>query len=169
LSVGQPRIRGWVGVDKERERESKGVYKGAPKSSWPLNFSEWKLVEPVPKPAEPVSARVFFGSVTDSAGRLTGVKTGWAGFQKAAHNFLADRADWQSRKSGTVQKPAKLVLRNRRSWFSKTGWAGFQKLADLVFRKLNRNLGKSERGIKVVFPRAFMIKIKVFLEDFEEI
>jgi hypothetical protein len=43
------------------------------------------------------------------------------------------------------------------------------KLAELVFRKLNRNLGKSEWGNKVVFPRAFMIKIKVFLEDFEEI
>jgi hypothetical protein len=55
---------------------------------------------------------------------------------------------------------------------TKTGSAGFQKLAELVFklaelvfRKLNRTLGKYEWGIKVVFPRAFMIKIKVFLED----
>jgi hypothetical protein len=77
-------------------------------------------------------------------------------------------------KSGTVQKPAEMV------W--KTGWAGFQKLvelvlklaervlklAELVFRKLNKNSGKSDWRIKAVFPRAFMIKIKVFLEDFEE-
>ena len=59
---------------------------------------------------------------------------------------------------------------------TKTGSAGFQKLAELVFKlaelvfgKLNRTLGKSRWGIKVVFPIAFMIKINVFLEDFEEI
>jgi hypothetical protein len=60
-----------------------GVYKGAPKSWWPLDLSDRKPVEPVLKPAgpvlkpaEPVSARGFFGSVTGSAGGWTGVKTG---------------------------------------------------------------------------------------------
>jgi hypothetical protein len=43
------------------------------------------------------------------------------------------------------------------------------KQVELVFRKLNRTLGKSEWEIKVVFPRAFIIKINVFLEDFEEV
>jgi hypothetical protein len=62
LSVGQPRIRGWTEVNEE-ERGSKGVYKGAPKSWWSLDFSDKKLDEPVLKPAEPVSTSMFFGSV----------------------------------------------------------------------------------------------------------
>jgi hypothetical protein len=41
-----------------------GVYKGAPKSWWPLDLSDLKPVEPVLKLAEVVSARGFFGSVT---------------------------------------------------------------------------------------------------------
>jgi hypothetical protein len=47
------------------ERGGKGVYKGAPKSWWPLDFSDQKPVEPVLKPAEPVSTSLFFGSVAD--------------------------------------------------------------------------------------------------------
>jgi hypothetical protein len=46
------------------ERESKGVYKGAPKSWWSLDLFDRKPVEPVLKPAQPVSARMFFGSMT---------------------------------------------------------------------------------------------------------
>jgi hypothetical protein len=73
-SVGQPRICGWAGVNEERE--CKGVYKGTPKSWWPLDSSDQKLVEPVLKPTEPVSATVFLSLVTGSGGRWTGVKTG---------------------------------------------------------------------------------------------
>jgi hypothetical protein len=36
-------------------------------------------------------------------------KTGWTGFQKAAHSFLADTTDWQ--KKWTVQKPFEPVLK----------------------------------------------------------
>jgi hypothetical protein len=36
-----------------------GVYKGAPKSWWPLGKSDWKTVEPVLKPFEPDSTRGF--------------------------------------------------------------------------------------------------------------
>jgi hypothetical protein len=54
----------------------KGVYKGAPKSWWPLDSSDQKPVESVLKLVETVSARVFLGSVTGSAGRWTGIKTG---------------------------------------------------------------------------------------------
>jgi hypothetical protein len=68
------RIHGWAEVNEERE--CKGVYKGAPKSWWPLDSSDQKPVEPVLKPVEPVSARVFLGSVTGSTGRWIGVKTG---------------------------------------------------------------------------------------------
>jgi hypothetical protein len=65
---------------------------------------------------------------------------------------------------------------------AKTGWAG-PKLAELVFKnwlswfknwlswfskKLNTTLGKVEWRIRPAFQRAFTIKIKVFLEDFEE-
>ena len=49
-----------------------GVYKdGAPKLAV-FDFSAQKPVEPVPKPVEPV-------------------------FQKTAHSFLADTADWQKK------------------------------------------------------------------------
>ena len=37
------------------------------------------------------------------------MQTGWTGFQKAAHSFLADTADWQ--KKWTVQKPVEPVLK----------------------------------------------------------
>jgi hypothetical protein len=36
-----------------------GVYKGAPKSWWPLGKSDWKTVEPVLKPVESDSTRGF--------------------------------------------------------------------------------------------------------------
>jgi hypothetical protein len=63
LSVGQPRIRGWAGVVK-RERV-KGYIKEPPKVGGRWTFLTKKLVEPILKSAEPVSARKFFGSVTD--------------------------------------------------------------------------------------------------------
>jgi hypothetical protein len=59
LTVGQPRIHGWAGVNEERERESKGVYKGAPKSWCSLDLFDQKPVEPVQKLAEPISAIRF--------------------------------------------------------------------------------------------------------------
>jgi hypothetical protein len=36
-----------------------GVYKGSPKSWWPLGKSDWKTVEPVLKPVEPDSTKGF--------------------------------------------------------------------------------------------------------------
>jgi hypothetical protein len=37
----RPAKNSWMGRSKmKRERESKGVYKGAPKSRWPLDFSD---------------------------------------------------------------------------------------------------------------------------------
>ena len=53
----------WMGKYKNEERGGKGVYK-VPKSWWSLDFSDKKLVEPVLKPAEPVSTRLNSGSVT---------------------------------------------------------------------------------------------------------
>jgi hypothetical protein len=74
-----------------------------------------------------------------------------------------------------VQKPIEPVFRLVELVFKKLVELVFKlvelifKLVELVFRKLNRTLGKSEWEIKVIFPRAFMIQINVFLEDFEEV
>jgi hypothetical protein len=37
----------WMGMSESRERGGKGVYKGALKSWWLLDFSDQKPVEPV--------------------------------------------------------------------------------------------------------------------------
>jgi hypothetical protein len=69
--------------------------------------------------------------------------------QQSAHWF-SDMANWQSRErlSEQCKKSVEPVFRPDELVFA---------LAELVFRKLKRTMGKSEWEVKVVFPRAFMI------------
>jgi hypothetical protein len=104
-----------------------GVYKGAPKSWWPLGKSDWKPVEPVLKPVEPDSTRGFLvhwrtqpetGPATNSVEpgqnsvepvckskirlnrlqiRLSQAKIRLNCFSKNLHTTFSDRTDWQVR------------------------------------------------------------------------
>jgi hypothetical protein len=119
LRVGQPRIRG---EDRSEWRERLwGVYKGAPKSWWPLGIPDRKPVQPVLKLVEPVSTRVVLGSLADSAGEWTGSKSGWTGPKIGWTDFptvgtrlfltgLTDRLAGQKLAEWTVQKPVEQVL-----------------------------------------------------------
>ena len=92
---------------------------GAPKLAV-FDFSAQKPVEPVPKPVEPV-------------------------FQKAAHNFLADTADWQkkvnSAKTGwTCFKTGWTCFKTGWTCFhqTKTGWvSGWVSGWTSIFKKVN--------------------------------
>jgi hypothetical protein len=104
-----------------------GVYKGAPKSWWPLGKSDWKTVEPVLKPVNRIPPGVF-SSLADSAGDWTGLKFGWArpkfgwtgckfgwtGFPKICTwlflTGLTGRLVGQTVTRATVQKPVEPVL-----------------------------------------------------------
>jgi hypothetical protein len=109
-----------------------GVYKGAPKSWWPLGKSDWKTVEPVLKPVEPDSTRGFLvhwrthletgpfpnsvepnqNSVEPVANPVEpGQNSVEPFFPKSANNFFWQNwlADWQWQR-GTVQKPVEPVL-----------------------------------------------------------
>ena len=105
--------------------ECGGVYKGAPKSWWPLGKSDWKTVEPVLKPVEPDSTRGFSvhwrtqpetgpdsNSVELVSNSVQPVSNSVEPvFQKSAHDFFWQDwlADWQWQR-GTVQKPVEPVL-----------------------------------------------------------
>jgi hypothetical protein len=141
-----------------------GVYKGAPKSWWPLGKSDWKTVEPVLKPVEPDSTTGFSvrwrtqpetgpdsnsveldqNSVEPVANPVesgqNSVEPGQNSvepfFQKSAHDFFWQDwlADWQWHR-GTVQKPVEPVLIPVESIFETVAQ---------ILRKLKWNTGKME-------------------------
>jgi hypothetical protein len=141
-----------------------GVYKGAPKSWWPLGKSDWKTIKPVLKPVEPDSTRVFSvhwrtqpetgpvpnsvepdqnsvepgqNSVEPVANPVEPGQNSVEPFsQKSAHDFFW-LADWQVRQwqRGKVQKPVEPVLIPVEPIFETVAQ---------ILRKLKWNKGKME-------------------------
>jgi hypothetical protein len=120
LEVGQPRNHG-RGRSEWRERESRGVFKGSPKSWQPLGEVDQKPVEPVLKPVEPVSTREFsvhWGTQPETRPASNSVEPDSNPvelvFEKLCTRLFLTAFDWQTGRSevteGTVQKPVEPVL-----------------------------------------------------------
>ena len=105
---------------------------GAPKLAV-FDFSAQKPVEPVPKPVEPV-------------------------FQKAAHSFLADTADWQKKMNSA--KTGWTCFKTGRTCFHqiKTGWvSGWVSGWTSIFKKVNSAKTEPVFSKRLAFLRATFV------------